>query len=197
MIFSGSRPNLLEAHSETGCDMTTFEEEITAAQVPLLTYIGVLCGSSAEAEDILAETNLTLVRRQAAYDPSRPFLPWARTVAFYAVRTWRTNRQRSRLVFDTETVERLREVLEAPGPDAEEEARGEHRLALLLEAEKELTSEMRYVLTRHYVYGDSLVEIGRQLNRTAHSVATSLHYIRKVLKKSVEKKLKEAGNENG
>lgn len=172
--------------------MTVFEERLRAAQMPLLTFISTICGVPQEARDILGETNLALIRKRDAYDASRPFLPWARSFAFLTVRCWQRSRRRDRLVCDDDLMERLAEDLSA-APAAETDVFcGADMLRALSEAKKELTPEMRYMLTRRYDYGDSLAAIGYQMNRTAGSVATSLHHIRAVLKASMEKKAREA-----
>lgn len=170
--------------------MPTFEQEIQAAQRPLLNYIAVLCGSPQDAEDVLGEVNLALVRQQADYDGERPFLPWARTIAYFAVRTWRQKRRREHLVFD----EALVESLAADEAAASAPRSVGDRSRYLAEARRELTPEMQYLVTRHYVYGESLNSIGLQLNRSPHALAVSLHYIRGVLRRSVAKKMKEPEN---
>jgi len=174
--------------------MDRFEQELRNAQVPLLAYISTLCGVSQEADDILGEANLTLIRERDAYDPSRAFLPWARSIAYYAVLAWRTRRARSRLVFDDELTACLAEELgAADAPDGGERNR---RVQALEAAKKELTPEMRYLIVRRYEYGDSLAATGFQLDRSAASVAVSLCRIRAVLRRSVLQKLREEENGN-
>mgnify|MGYP003823599393 CR=1 FL=1 len=172
-------------------NMDLFEKELRAAQVPLLSYISTLCGVPQEADDILGEANLTLIRERNAYDASRPFLVWARSVAYYAVLAWRTRRARSRLVFDDELIGRLAEELGGDAGGRTADAESGRRLRALAAAKRELTPEMQYLLTRRYEYGDSLEAIGAQLDRPAASVAVSLCRIRAVLKKSVLQKLTE------
>lgn len=168
--------------------MTRFEQETRDAQPVLLAFVSVLCGAPQEAADIVGEANLAIVRHQSDYDPSRPFLPWARSFAFNAVRSWRLRRSRSRLVFDDDLVLMVGESMSSPDVDDADERR---RIRLLEAAKRELTPEMQYLLTRHYTYGDSLAVIARQLDRTKASLATSLHYIRGVLRKSVAAKMRE------
>ena len=169
--------------------MDPFERELRAAQIPLLSYISALCGVPQEAADILGEANLTLIRERNAYDAVRPFLPWARTVAYYTVLAWRTRRTRSRLIFDDDLTGRLAEELGTDEETVDEDSG--RRLRALAAARRELTPEMQYLLTRRYEYGDSLEAIGTQIERSAASVAVSLCRIRAVLRKSVLQKLKE------
>lgn len=166
-----------------------FEKELEEAQFPLLAYISTLSGSPQEAADILGEVNLALIRQKSSYDSSRPFLPWARAIAWYAVKTWRTHARRTPVLFDSDLLATL--DAESPDPSASlrRELSWERRRAALEAAEKELAPEMRDLLASHYRAGESLAEIGRRLNRTPHSIAVSLLYIRKLLKRSIEKKL--------
>lgn len=176
--------------------MTDFEQKLWEAQPALLAYACVLSGAPQEAGDLVGEANLALMRRRDEYDPARPFLPWARAFVYYAVQTWRAHRMRSRLVVDDALATTLADEIRVDGAAGGDGGLMERRQAALKAACRELTPEMRYLLARYYTYGDSLEVLGAQLNRTAHSLAVSLHYIRRVLRKSVEQKLKEADDEN-
>jgi len=168
--------------------MTSFQKELQGAQAPLRAYVGMLCGSSQDVSDLMGAVNLALLSRQATYDPARPFLPWARTLARYEVLSWRTRRRRSRIVLSDTALDLVAD--EVDDRALEEEARWQRRLDLLAAAERELTPEMRYLVSRRYVYGETPAAIGRQLHRSANAIAQSLHYICGVLKRSIEKKMR-------
>lgn len=84
-----------------------FISHLTAAQFALQAYITFLVGNAEDAKDILQETNQILWREAAKYDSNRPFLPWAKSVAWYQVKTFRTLKSRDRLVFDEELLARV------------------------------------------------------------------------------------------
>ena len=136
---------------------------------------------------MLQETNLTLCRERQKFDPDRPFLAWARTVAYYAVMTWRKRQTRSRLVFSDETVERMAELLACDSDPVDE------RLVLLETCKKRLPQGMRDLLDAYYGHEDGLSVISARLGRTAGSVANSLYHIRGLLRKCVEEHLDPAG----
>jgi RNA polymerase sigma-70 factor (ECF subfamily) len=84
-----------------------FVRQLTDAQFALLSYIMLLTGSSADARDILQDTNLTIIKDAAHYRVGTPFLAWAKTLAYYQVLTYRKKKSRDRLVFDDEVFDRL------------------------------------------------------------------------------------------
>ncbi|MDD4102088.1 MAG: sigma-70 family RNA polymerase sigma factor [Kiritimatiellae bacterium] len=167
----------MECESNTGA---VFEMELANAQLTLLTYIAKLLGGVSDARDVLQETNLALCKARERYDPARPFMAWARTVAYYEVMTWRKRQSRSRVIFSDETVERLAASM------AHEEMRVDDRLTWLEACKKLLPAGMATLLDLYYGENESLAEIASRTGRSAHSLANSLYYVRKVLKDCVE-----------
>lgn len=164
-----------------------FEIELANAQLALLAYVAKLLGGVQDARDVLQNTNLTLCRERRRYDASRPFLAWARTVAYFEVMSWRKRQSRSRLVFSDETVERMAETLACEDDPVDE------RLSLLELCKKRLPPLMRRLLDRYYGEGERLAVIAVQTGRTVGSLANSLYYVRNVLKLCVEEKLSHKG----
>lgn len=164
-----------------------FEMELAGAQLALLSYIAKLSGGLQDAQDILQETNLTLCRERRKFNPDRPFLPWARAVAYYAVLSWRKRQTRSRLVFSDETVERMAGKL-ACDPDPVDE-----RLALLDMCKKRLPQNLRGLIDAYYGNGERLAVLAVRLGRTTGSLANSLYHIRELLRKCVEECLESNG----
>lgn len=80
---------------------------LTKAQMDLYAFICMLLGHRDEAEDILQETNLMLMRHAAEYDGQRAFLPWAKAFAYNQVRKYLKSRSRSPLVFSGELVDAI------------------------------------------------------------------------------------------
>ena len=63
----------------------TFVMLLTKAQFDLKLYIAALTKDLQDVEDILQETNADIWSKADTYDPSRPFLPWAKTLAKFQV----------------------------------------------------------------------------------------------------------------
>ena len=85
----------------------TFVVLLTKAQFELKLYIAALARDLQDVEDILQETNADIWRKAGSYDPSRPFLPWAKTLAKFQVLRWRKDRERDRLVLDDSSLDLL------------------------------------------------------------------------------------------
>src|SRR4051812_35307759 len=63
--------------------------QITGCQSAPDAYVGSVIGSSAEAADVLQETNVALWEKADEYDTARPFLPWAYQFAWFEVLAYR------------------------------------------------------------------------------------------------------------
>lgn len=57
-------------------------------------YVAALVPNVADAEDIVQQTGLALWKKFEAYDPARPFTPWACRFALNKARQWIERRQR-------------------------------------------------------------------------------------------------------
>jgi len=66
-------------------------QEISQNQGKLLGFINSLHFNNEEAQDILQDTNVTLINKQEDFDESRQFLPWAFAVARF---TWLAHKKR-------------------------------------------------------------------------------------------------------
>lgn len=73
---------------------------MTKHQRQLHAYIFSLVWNPADADDILQETNVVLLKKAAEFDTSRNFLPWALTIARFQALAGLKRRQRLRFVFD-------------------------------------------------------------------------------------------------
>jgi RNA polymerase sigma-70 factor (ECF subfamily) len=61
----------------------------------------------ADADDILQETNLVLLKKAAEFDAARDFLPWALTIARFQTLAGLKRWRRLRFVFDEELAKAL------------------------------------------------------------------------------------------
>lgn len=134
---------------------------LTSSQRKLHAYIFSLVWNPADADDILQETNLVLLKKAAEYDASREFLPWALTIARFQALAGLKRRQRLRFVFDDALAMFLAD--DAAREDPILEAR---RLALATCLQK-LPAPQRDLLIRRYepkaVVGDMAAALGLSL----------------------------------
>jgi RNA polymerase sigma-70 factor (ECF subfamily) len=167
-----------------------FDRELTQSQSDLFVYISALTGSAEAARDILQETNLVLCRESGRYDTSRPFLPWARTVAYYQVLSWRKRNYRERLVFDDALLEDIAESLNG------ETAVPHAQLDALAGCLKKLPERMRSLFEARYAKGLRVDELAAACGRAPNAVAASLYRIRQLLRACIEDVLGEKSNAN-
>ena len=143
-------------------------------------YILYLVGRIDDAKDVLQETNLVLWREATNYDDTRPFLPWAKKIAYYQVMTWRTKQKRSKLVFDDELLQKVAVY-------ADEEHDMNVMLSALERCFQKLNASQKAVVTSRYTREKSVKSIAGALRCTAASVSMLLLRVRDKLGRCVEK----------
>lgn len=163
---------------------------LTSVQYDLHTYIAYLVGNPDEAMDVLQETNLVLWREAARYDEKRPFLAWAKTVAYYQVLTHFKKRSRDRLVFDEDMVLLLAEA------DTGHHSGMQERLRLLDVCFKKLNQMQQAVMKWRYYRDWPVHRIAQKYDCSEASVSMLLTRTRRALAECIERSLvdkREAG----
>lgn len=151
--------------------------ELVEAQLTLFTYICVLTANSQDARDILQETNLKICKNAAKYDPTRPFIKWAKTLAFYEVKAHRTKQQRDRLVFEDDVFDIASEQVEESSDALEIES----NFKLLDRCIEKLPCTLREVVESRYREGCALGSIASRFGRSANAVKLLLIRARRAL----------------
>jgi len=173
--------------NQTVMDREPLHQLLTGAQSSLFAFICSLLGESVNARDVLQETNLVLWEKEAEFDRSRAFLPWAFGIAHMQVLAFRKRQQRDRLTFADGLVETLasESVAHALGTDG--------RLEALDKCIEKLPESQRDLLRKFYGQGVNLAAIGRSLGKQGNTVAASLYRIRKILSNCVNRTLNSDG----
>lgn len=157
---------------------------LMAVQLPLFTYICALTANPQDAKDILQTTNLKICQRAATYDPSRPFLKWAKTLAMYEVMTYRKKQHRNRLVFSDDVLNTVAEQIEDEGERALDLERYLVRLEACVE---KLPAVLREVVEVRYLNGHaSLRSVAERVGRSTNAVALLLMRARRALAACVQ-----------
>ena len=151
----------------------TFVMLLTKAQLDLKLYIAALTRDLQDVEDILQETNVDIWRKAATYDPSRPFLPWAKTLAKFQVMRWRKDRARDRLVLDDSVFE----LMEGLDPDLQTWA--------LRRSLRRLQEDEFALVRAKYADRKSVPDLARAFRLTEKAVVSRLYRIRKFLYASI------------
>ena len=86
-------------------DRLAFEHLVRRHKAPLYRFIRPYAGQRDDAYDILQETFVAAWSAAARYDPSRPFLPWLRTIALNKCRDFGRRQAIRRLLLRAKAVE--------------------------------------------------------------------------------------------
>lgn len=156
---------------------------ISKHQVMLHDYIFALIQDPSRADDVLQETNLVLWRKAAEYDSDQPFLPWARSIAWYQVKAAARDTSRDKLVFSEKTMQLLAE--EAEETEVYLPTQREISLAQCI---AQLTAKQRQLVQQRYLDGLSVDTMAKHLKRPASSISQALYLVRNNLKKCVQLK---------
>lgn len=171
------------ADSESGALDPRFVKALTDVQFDLYAFICMLLGNRDAAQDVLQDTNLSLMRHAAEYNFARPFWPWAKAFAYNHVRTCKKAYERTPLIFDNGLIDMMAEEY------YEEPAESRIELDLLDECMEKLTPSQRRLIEARYYCGEKVESIAARLNKSAISVYVQIHRIRKRLEDCIDTSL--------
>jgi RNA polymerase sigma-70 factor, ECF subfamily len=140
-----------------------------------------------QAEDLLQEVAVVLLRKFPEYDQTRPFVGWALGVARFEVLNARREYARSRLFYEPEALQRLGEVCEELAPELEVRARA------LRECMEKVEGRARELLRLRYEEALKPNAIAVQLGLAVVAVRVMLSRTRASLRQCIERTLKQEG----
>lgn len=158
-------------------------QQVIAWQPRLYAFILSLTGNPNEADDVLQNTNLSLLQKQTAYRPDANFVAWAMQIAYFEVQRHRDSNARAKRRIDDTLLDQLAaRAQESVGePTAE--------LRTLRECMLRLSPPEREMLTLRYG-GKSVQAIAERLGRTAGSISQTLYRVRGRLAQCVKRVLR-------
>ena len=163
------------------------QNALVSAQFTLFSYICALVGDLHDAQDILQETNIKLCRELNSYDPSRPFLQWAKSVAYYEVLSYRTRKSRDRLILAEDS---FFDLVAADAETAFDET--DKDMAHLDTCLNKLTAFVRELVKARYFRGAAVHELARERQCSANAVSMLLFKARRNLAECIrDRRLKE------
>ncbi len=165
-----------------------FVAALEAAQCDLRAYVCYLLGNTDAADDVVQETNLTLCQEWESYDTSRPFLAWAKTLAYYQVMTYLKTASREKVIFDETAVDFLA-VLDARDDGGADVA--VRQAYWLEEGLKTLPHRDRSLINFRYRHRYSLTRLSRRYRMSVASLSFVLIRIRKKLGTFIARKMRE------
>ena len=156
----------------------------TEAQPKLAGYINALVADFAEAEDLLQNVAVILLRKFPEYDAQRPFIGWAIGITKREVLMARRRHARNFLCYQTDLLERISEAYEELAPELDDRSRA---LGECLKAVQGRASEL---LRLRYEDGLEPNAIAGRVGMAVVAVRVMLSRTRAALRECIERKLK-------
>jgi RNA polymerase sigma-70 factor (ECF subfamily) len=169
--------DIMETHEQ-------FTRRWTEAQPIIAAYLHSLVVDFQEAEDLLQEVAVILLRKFPEYTPDRPFIRWAMGIAKYEVLTTRRRHARSRISYTPELLDRISEAYEELAPELE------RRAAALRQCITEIQGRARELLLLRYEQSLKPGEIAKRLGIAAIAVRVMLTRTRAALRACIDRKLR-------
>ena len=166
-----------------GPKVERFAQLLAKCQRRVFLYALGLVHNSADAEEILQQTNLVLWRKFDQYEPGTEFARWACRIAYYEVLKFRERRAREARLFSSEFVETL--AVESQSSMDLWDARREALVRCL----KKLTESDRQLVLRRYQENATTRTVAEALGRSIQGARKSLHRIRMALLACIERTL--------
>ena len=169
--------------SEEPPNQNEFLRLLAAHEAAIRTFLRSILPSLADADEAFQLTMITLWEKFDTYDASRDFKPWAFGIAKYKALSLIRDRQRERLVFGDELVERLAEEASAS------EARHLSQREALESCLQKLPFDQRELVLTAYTKGTRKDELARQLGQTPMTLYKKLQRIRQSLLECTQRTL--------
>lgn len=150
-------------------------------QPRLYGYIMGLLASPSDAQDVLQETNKTILAKLNEFKQPGSFSAWAHKFAYFQCLAFRKKHQRNKLHFETELVEELAEAAQPIDELAEK------NLPLLSVCLEKLQPKSRAIVADYYYDCLSIKEIAEDRNLKGNHVAQILFRARKALFECIQK----------
>jgi RNA polymerase sigma-70 factor, ECF subfamily len=148
-------------------------------------YVHALIPLWQDAEDVLQNTKLRLWEQFDSFRPEADFGVWAVTIAGYMVRTHRTLRQRQRVCFSDDLLEKISQQVAVSFSSRDD------RTLALVECVRALNSASRRLLRLFCTGQQKIKDIARDLGQTPSATYSALYRIRWSLFDCVKRHLDE------
>lgn len=158
-----------------------FVRALTEAQLPLRAYCEAALGHGEDSKDAWQRTNVALWRKATHWDPSIPFVSWALGFAKFEVLAVIRDRQRERILFDSDVAELMADAALDQLPVTQPRSA---QLAVCLE---KLSGKQRELLNLHYVSGLSMAEIAEAQRMGLSAVKVFLLRVRRALADCIQR----------
>lgn len=145
-------------------------------------YVGSLVPNVGDVEEIVQQTAVVLWEKFSAYDPERPFTPWACRFALNVARHWMARQQRWKRLLSGELAETLahrRRHLQSEF---------DSRLRHLDDCVKQLPQRQQSILSDFYFEQRAIEDVARRAEKSVDAVYKAIQRMRKALRECIEMK---------
>ena len=156
----------------------------TEAQPKLAGYINALVPDFQEAEDLLQDVAVILLRKFPQYDAKLPFIGWAIGITKREVLMSRRRHARNFLCYQSDLLERISEAYEELAPELEDRSRA---LAECLKAVRGRAGEL---LSLRYEEGLAPRAIATRVGMAVVAVRVMLSRTRSILRSCLDRQVK-------
>lgn len=164
-----------------------FAQLWTQAHPTVALYVHGLIRDRADAEDIIQDVSVALLKAFADYDPARPFVAWALGVAKHKIHDrWRARERGRCLTQDPELLEAFAAV------SREIEAETDERLAALRACLHGVGGRAWELLRLHYHQGHKPQAIAEMMGLKPGHVSVLLNRVREALRQCIRRRLVDA-----
>jgi RNA polymerase sigma-70 factor (ECF subfamily) len=161
-------------------DQQRFLSLFLRSEKEVFRYVAVMVPNIADAEDIVQQTAVALWEKFDAYDPARPFTPWACRFALNKARQWMERHRRWQTLLAGGLAEEMQLRRDALRPELE------CRLRHLEGCLAKLPDEQRLLVEGYYYRRTKIEKLADESGRTVASTYKALQRVRQSLQFCIE-----------
>jgi RNA polymerase sigma-70 factor (ECF subfamily) len=160
-----------------------FEELYVRHERRVYAYLLTVLGNTADADDVLQQTGITLWKKFCEFPAGGDFLPWAIRTAYFTAKNYLRKHARSRVVFSQRMFEAVAEQA------ARQVSRPDNLHDALEECLRHLPEADRDLIRRRYEQELPVKHLAEGLDRSIHHVYRALARVHSSLFDCVSAKL--------
>ena len=158
----------------------------TASLPSVAAYIRSFTHDFHDAQDILQNVSMAVVRKYAEYDRNKPFVAWAIGIARNELLAYRRRKSVYRQFFDDESFEEIGQAFAAEEQDISPLQEALQKCMRQASAKSQRLLQLRYVEDLRYE------DIAKTLKVSVGSIKVAMHRMRAALRDCVERRMNNA-----
>jgi RNA polymerase sigma-70 factor, ECF subfamily len=180
MLSSGMSADSGRPSDDPSAPQQQFLSLFLRSEREIYRYVAALIPNMTDADDIVQQTALALWEKFDAYDPTKPFTPWACRFALNKARQWIERRRRWQALLDNGLADELAQRRQELQPEFE------RRLRHLAGCLEKLPSPQRSLVEAYYYERIGAESLAERSGRTVAATYKMLQRARHALQRCVE-----------